>query len=262
MQVERHSLAAASIVLFLYFFIRRRRRTARLEHDAAVASTLAEAGFNRTPVDGDDDDVRMRQNSFGTRTFGSIPSASQPGTLASAGGAPPERYLDDPFAAPPPLEFNPYDGFGAIAAPAAAVAGTSRNGYAPARTSSPPPGGGHSHNHSYSSSSGGHAARESAGSFEPLLAQYNKSSGPTPPLTPGVSPNSLAPPPVVPPRNPARDTESRPNTRSGEGPVTKDDASSVYSAEGDLVPDLTPQTKLEIRNLQPGDISRDPSIRR
>ncbi|TCD69936.1 UAA transporter [Steccherinum ochraceum] len=86
--------------------------------------------------------------------------------------------------------------------------------------------------------------------------------------------------PSVPPRNPARSNESRPASKSGEGEGSagdgsgsgsrrKSSVSSVYSGEGegegdeeggDLVPDLTPQTKLEIRNLQPGDISRDPSI--
>ena len=51
-------LAAASIVLFIFFYIRRRRRTQRLEHDTAVASTLAAAGYNRRPLDGDDDDEK------------------------------------------------------------------------------------------------------------------------------------------------------------------------------------------------------------
>lgn len=258
-------LAAASIVLFLFFFIRRRRRQARFEHDAAVASTLAAAGFNRTPVDGDDDDdvgMRHRQNSFGTRTFGSIPSASHPGSMGSAGGAI-ERYRDDPFAATlPPNEFDPYAGFGGIAVPAAAVAGGSgrRDGYMPARTTTPPPGGAaaqsHSHNPSYSSSSGGHVARESAGSFEPLLAGYNKSAGATPPLTPAPAAAAAGGngqlTPVVPPRNPARSNESRPPSNSGEGSGSgrKTSVSSVYSGEDDdLVPDLTPQTKLEVSTL-------------
>lgn len=89
-------LAAASIVLFLFFFTRRRRRTRRMEHDTAVASTLAAAGFNRTPLDGDDEgdtNPSMAQRQ-GSALSGSLPSQA---------GRPPSAYFDDPGAAPSTL---------------------------------------------------------------------------------------------------------------------------------------------------------------
>lgn len=272
-------LAAASIFLFLFFFIRRRRRTRRLEHDTAVASTLAAAGFNRAPVDGDDDDQSpgMRQvggdrSPFGAGTVNSLPSTSNHTTTGSGGGRPPSGYMDDPSAASTPLrgEFDPYAAYGTVhpPAPTAIVGGGRKDGYMPARTSSPPPGGGptHSRQASFSSSSGhmmgGHITRESAGSFEPLLSAYRQGSGSggaSPPRTPGANVSSdSGPPPYVPPRNPAR-TGSRGGEGSSEaghsgggqvpgaGDRQRDSASSVYSDAGDQLVDLTPTARLEVR---------------
>ena len=260
-------LATASIFLFLFFFIRRRRRTRRLEHDTAVASTLAAAGFNRTPVDGDDDDrnPNMRQNAgshspFGGPTLSSIPSASRH-TLGSAGGRPPSGYLDEPSSGSTPIDFDPYAPYGNVPPPPAALTGTRKDGYMPARTSSPPPGAAplpHSRNHSLSSSSGGmmggHTARESAGSFEPLLHAYRQ--GHSPPDTPGPTPTTNLFVPDVPPRNPARTSGNRSAEGSQEGyailPTStniRDSASSVYSEADDQLIDLTPTTKLEVRRI-------------
>lgn len=267
-------LAAASIFLFLFFFIRRRRRTRRLEHDTAVASTLAAAGFNRAPLDGDDDDdrnLKMRQTGnspFGAATLSSIPSASH-NTLGSAGGRPPSGYMDDPVQGPSsyPLDFDPYAAYGTVHPPPTAAR---KDGYMPARTGSPPPGAAplaHSRNHSLSSSSGGmmggHTARESAGSFEPLLHAYRQGS--SPPDTPGPTPttNLFVPAPDVPPRNPARSSGNRSaegshdgghvNVNMGASAPTgagiRDSASSVYSEADDQLIDLTPTSKLEVRGI-------------
>ena len=143
--------------------------------------------------------------------------------------------------------FRSYAAYGGgVAVPPPAASGSRRDGYMPARTSSPPPGAGHS-NHPSVSSSRGHVARESAGSFEPLLGGGNRSGGPSPPVTPGSMTAGNLPPPVVPPKNPARPAaDSRPTTTSTEGPANKSEVSSVYSGEDDVVPDLTSQPKLEV----------------
>ena len=174
-------LAAASIVLFLFFFIKRRRRNRRLEYDSAVASTLAAAGFNRTPVDGDDDEgggqMRQRRQSSPSalRTMSSVPSmATQP-----------QRYTDDPAGA---RDFDPYAAYNAVP-PQTPPVSMRKDGYFPARTSSPPPLG---HSHSASTSSMGHPAghipRESAGSFEPLLVAGG--SGSAPPTPDAIAPST------------------------------------------------------------------------
>lgn len=230
-------LAAASIVLFLFFFIKRRRRNRRLEYDSAVASTLAAAGFNRTPLDGDDDEtgqMRQRRQSSPSalRTMSSVPSMATQ-----------QLYTDDPSGA---REFDPYVAYGAIP-PQTPPASARRDGYMPARTSSPPLG----HSHSASTSSMGHAMghipRESAGSFEPLLAAGGSGSAPP---TPGaiVPSTSLGPPPTIPPKSPKRNA----GQPSDEGhAVQRDSASSVYSQHddeaGDLLVDLTPRQPLEVR---------------
>ena len=235
-------LAAASIVLFLFFFIQRRRRNRRLEYDTAVASTLAAAGLNRTPVDGDDDEEgkvmsqRRRSSPSAIRTMSSIPSL--------------QPYTDDPSGRP--RDFDPYAAYGAVP-PQTPPASARRDGYFPARTNSPPLV--HSHSASTSSMSGamGHMARESAGSHEPLL------------LTPG--PSAVGGAPLIPPKSPKRTSATPP---AAPAPI-RDSASSTYSnnddGEGDdQLVDLTPRQPLEVRNLPDGqrpgaDISREPTRR-
>ena len=233
-------LAAASIVLFLFFFIKRRRRNRRLEYDTAVASTLAAAGYNRQPLDGDDYDenggMRQRRRS----------SPSALATMSSLGTQAQQPYTDDPTGRR--AEFDPYSAYSAVP-PQTPPASARRDGYFPARTSSPPLG----HSHSASTSSmghlaGGHIPRESAGSFEPLLA-----AGGSAPNTPGpIAPStSVGPPPTIPPKSPKR--SPKPPSDEGHHPVPRDSASSVYSqpdgeAEDQLV-DLTPRQPLEVRRL-------------
>lgn len=236
-------LAAASIVLFLFFFIKRRHRNRRLEYDTAVASTLAAAGYNRQPLDGDDYDegggMRQRRRSSPS----ALATVSSLGTQAAAV----QPYTDDPTGRR--AEFDPYSAYSA-APPQTPPASARRDGYVPARTSSPPLG----HSHSASTSSmghvmggGGHIPRESAGSFEPLLA----AAGGSAPSTPGpVAPSTSAgPPPAIPPKSPRR--SPRLPSDDGHHPVPRDSASSVYSqpdgeAEDQLV-DLTPRQPLEVR---------------
>lgn len=257
-------LAAASIVLFLFFFIRRRRRTRRMEHDNAVASTLAAAGFNRTLLDGDDDDTNpsmaQRQGSALSGYGGSLPSQA---------GRPHSGYLDDPASTPPAVQgdVDPFAGH-VVPPPQAAVGFPSRkDGYMPARTSSPPPGvaptivpsawvGERAHHHSQSTRSTstssiptsavlygqGHVPHDSSGSHEPLLSGIypGEASGPVTPRLPGaiLAPSSDVPPP--PPKNPKRliDVESPFGDRTGlDDPITpgsRDErASSVYSTADD-----------------------------
>ncbi|KAI0932152.1 hypothetical protein AcV7_000670 [Taiwanofungus camphoratus] len=290
-------LAAASILLFLFFFIRRRRRTRRLEHDTAVASTLAAVGFNRTPLDGDDEDdaphTRQRQSSalsYGRETMSSVPSGS-------GGGRPPSGYLDDPAAGPSDTprdtEFDPYAAYGTIHPPPPASLGFSRkDGYVPARTSSPPPAGawvgGHTHSYSMrsdSTSSGGlgHIPRESASSHDLLLSGY-------PPLSAGgAGASTPSMPPTIlnsssgdifspPPRNPQRlvdsgQISSREDVGEPPGGLGVDRprgsaTSSMYSMAEDEGPFEDPtesRPALEVRNLPDGvtcgDISREPSRR-
>jgi hypothetical protein len=248
-------LAAASIVLFLFFFIKRRRRNRRLEYDTAVASTLAAAGFNRTALDGDDDEgkvmaERRRSSPSATRTMSSLPSL---------GGMQP--YTDDPSGRP--RDFDPYVAYGAVP-PQTPPASARRDGYFPARTSSPPL----MHSHSASTSSMGHAMghvpRESAGSHEPLLATPGPSA--SVPSTPGpIVPSSSTGAPYIPPKSPRRYAGQPP-----EAPPPRDSASSVYSNDegeaDDQLVDLTPKPLLEVRNLPDGqlpgaDISREPTRR-
>lgn len=258
-------LAAASILLFLFFFIRRRRRTRRLEMDHAMNSALAAHGFTRTPLDGGDDDEggmaeapRQGSGSFGMATMSSVPSG---------GGRPPSAYLDDPGAGPSNSnardrdnpDFDPYAAYGtAVHPPAPSASGLfntrTREGYAPARTSSPPPpsapplGQGHNHSHTASTSSMGpmlgHAQHESAGSFEPLLAAAGFL-----PATP--DPAVTAGPPAVPPRSPKRPPAAPPGdddvvgAGDHDGASEKVSASSLYSDDDQLV-DLLPRP-LEVR---------------
>ena len=245
-------LAAASIVLFLFFFVRRRRRTRRLELDNAMNSALAAHGFNRTPldVDADDEDKDMAQHhgsgSFGMATMSSLPSG---------GARPSSAYFDDPQGSgstPRDPDFDPYAAYasgsgnvgGSVHPPPAAAGGLfstrTREGYMPARTSSPPPLG-HGHNASTSTGMGslagyggaGHAQRESAWSFEPLIAAAGLATPPLP-ATPGPVATPGAPP--VPARNPRRPSAATPPAQflalGGEEDEDAGDAGDAGGASG------------------------------
>lgn len=240
-------LASASIVLFLFFFIRRRRRTRRLEYDHAIASSLAEAGFNRTPVDGDDDGGKIMTQRRGSgsvlgTTLSSLPSA--PG-----GRTPSLQYRDDHNAST--TDFDPYVAYGNAHPSPSAIGGvfsSRKDGYVPARTSSPPTGINHSHSPSFGSHyTIAHIPRESAGSSEPLLAAASgvgTSSTPSAPV-PGDGP-------PIPPRNPMRDSPKVGATNidasaNASGKGLRDSASSVYSDEvDDLLLDIEPRQNLEV----------------
>jgi hypothetical protein len=235
-------LSAASIVLFLFFFIKRRRRTRRLEYDTAVASTLAAAGFNRTPLDGDEEDGRAMSQRRGSN----VSAFHSTNTMPSA------HYTDEPpvMAATAAAagagmsgragmqDFDPYAAYGT--APPRSPSGSSRrDGYAPARTSSPPLG--HSHNGSQSSAMlggmGHMPRRESAGSFEPLLAAAGMSMPPTPST---LEPSAVLAPPI-PPKSPRRLGGS--SEEGGQNAAKRDTASSVYSNDeaDDQLVDLLPR---------------------
>lgn len=280
-------LAAASILLFLFFFIRRRRSTRIMEHDTTVASTLAAAGFNRTPLDGDDfGGPRMRQR-HGSEVSGN-PFRDTVSSLPSAtGGRPPSAYMDDPAAGPEAAhdgEFDPYAAYGTIHPPPAASLGMSRNdGYAPARTSSPPLAAvyaGHSnHGHSHSTRSEstssvglGHMARASGSSHDLLLGSMRAGSEGTTPAMPSAALNSSSGDIfTVPPRNPQRllktvQTPEHQDPGETSAGVRDSMTSSVYSMAMDDQTDepSTSRPALEVRNLPDGaslggDVSRAPS---
>ncbi len=231
-------LAAASIVLFLFFFIKRRRRTRRIEYDTAVASTLAAAGFNRTPLDGDDEGRGMSQRR-GSNVSAFHSMSTMPSTMAPYTDEPPVMAAAAGMSGRP-MDFDPYAAY--AAAPPRSPSGSSRrDGYAPARTSSPPLG--HSHNDSQSyAMMGGHIPRESAGSFEPLLAAAGMAPTQSMPPTPSTLEPAVALAPPIPPKSPRRMGGS-----SEEGGVrdfaNRDSASSVYSNDeaDDQLVDLLPK---------------------
>lgn len=204
-------------------YIRRRRRTQQLEHDTAVASTLAAAGYNRRPLDGDDPhdenkDMTQRFSSGplgASPTISSLPSASiASGARLSSGTA----FLEDlgTASSTPGIDFDPYAAYGTVHPPPAVVAGgsllpTRQDGYVPARTGSPPPGTWqrtHTHSTSTSASSMGmgmgytpsHGQKGSVGSHEPLLAAYYAGGGAADAGASGAAEG----PPAIPPRNPLR----------------------------------------------------------
>lgn len=124
-------------------------------------------------------------------------SGFAPGTVSSApSGARTSGYLDSAGHDATDEPFNPYADY--IVPPGA------REGYVPARTSSPPPVALHTngsyHDRNGSGSAGDNIMGHSAsGSYEPLLASYYRQQPGSPPL-----PSSSHIPPTPPPRNPQR----------------------------------------------------------
>ena len=243
-------LAAASIVLFMIFYIRRRRRTQRLEHDTAVASTLAAAGYNRQPLDGDDDDEKGHRRTSAPSAVGTLQNSSfGSGAMlvgSTAGARPPTAEGNTAPSTPGTgLDYDPYAAYGTVHPPPAAVfpAQTRRDGYMPARTGSPPPGAYNTRRHTHSTSTSassmgyGHAAKASIGSTEPLLSGYY-SGVPTEPPTPALGPTlNLA--------SPAGGEAERPRGGVAERGSTTTTTSSVYSADDESeIPEMKP--KLEV----------------
>ncbi|KAI6047662.1 hypothetical protein EDC04DRAFT_2619411 [Pisolithus marmoratus] len=219
-------LAATSIILWILFALRRRYRMRQIEHDSAIQAAVAAAGFNRVPLDDDEDDhgrtphshsqfsVEMGQR--GSYMFGPLPTA-------------PPLYDDGQGG------FNPYADY-----PTSRQGPRHTGGYVPTRTASPPPGAerpglsvvgtdefGSNRDRK---SSFGHTPTYSAGSFEPLLSGYGQTSEP--------APNG---PPTPPPRNPKRlaDASNVHNQRSH----TLGDDSSNGGTDDRLDPDIRKRTR-------------------
>ncbi|KAI9460603.1 hypothetical protein BJY52DRAFT_1262693 [Lactarius psammicola] len=175
-------LAAASICLWIFFFIRRRRRRRRIDHDTAVSASLAAAGYNRAPIDDEEDfgpgpGMRQRFNSVGSHPTISTPITEE------------ERAAE--AAATSTGLYDPYTDY---ARPVGGAAG-----YVPARSDSPSQ---HGRDNSYSSGmsrppGAGQPPRYSTGSLDPLLAGMVAA----PQGTPGPS---VLPTPTLPPRSPRR----------------------------------------------------------
>jgi hypothetical protein len=146
--------------------IRSRRRTQRLEHDTTVAATLAAAGFNRAPLDDDDDPalesghsrhgstdpfLRQRYSSSGL-AMNSIPSAGR------TSAAPLETdYIFHPYS-----DYIPPAKEGRVTSPPFIT-----RPYRPRSSST-----------SMGENISGHTPQQS-GSHEPLLASYNHTSRPS-----------------------------------------------------------------------------------
>jgi hypothetical protein len=177
-------LAAAAICLWIFFFIGRRRRRRRIDHETAVSASLAAAGYNRAPIDDEDDfgpgtGMRQRFNSMSSHPTISTPITEE------------ERAVE---AAAVAHFYDPYADFGRP------VGGIS--GYAPVRSDSPS----HGRDSSYSSA----ASRLPAS----VIASH-RSTGSSDPLLTGMVASPSGPPeyyqsnPTVPPRSPRRLVDSK-----------------------------------------------------
>ncbi|KAI9444783.1 hypothetical protein H4582DRAFT_1796689, partial [Lactarius indigo] len=179
-------LAAASICLWIFFFVRRRRRRRRIDHETAVSASLAAAGYNRAPIDDEEDfgpgpGMRERFNSMSSHPTISTPITEE------------ERAAE--AAATSAALYDPYTDYNR---PVGAVAG-----FVPTRPDSPAQRG---RDNSYSSGMSrppgtGHAPRHSTGSLDPLLVGMAAAPLGTP--GPSVPPT---PTPTLPPRSPRRPT--------------------------------------------------------
>ncbi|KAH9065725.1 hypothetical protein EDB87DRAFT_1592851 [Lactarius vividus] len=177
-------LAAASICLWIFFFVRRRRRRRRIDHETAVSASLAAAGYNRAPIDDEEDfgpgpGMRERFNSMSSHPTISTPITEEERAAEAAATS---AGLYDPYT-----DFN---------RPIGATAG-----FVPTHSDSPTQRG---RDNSYSSGTSrppgtGHVPRYSTGSLDPLLVGMAVA-----PLgTPGPS---VPPTPTLPPRSPRRPT--------------------------------------------------------
>lgn len=254
-------LAAASIVLWIFFAVHRRRRTKGLEHETAVSATLTAAGFRRTPLDDDDDhtnearisrtgssEMNQRSNSaLAIGTMSAVPSARGKSGYLDSPGHDEHNGRED---------FTPFADFG-VQRPT--------GGYVIARTYSPPPA---AFNATFAHDSSGnagerrnasHSATPSAGSYEPLLTAYYRT---TPPSSPTHGTVPLSPPPRSPLRLAGRkslDAHSVPPIPRA-GPVENvvhSGASSVYSTESAGDDRLDPGLRQRLKDEAESAFTRD-----
>ncbi|KAA1471510.1 hypothetical protein DENSPDRAFT_837515 [Dentipellis sp. KUC8613] len=232
-------LAGASIILFLFFFLRRRRRTRMIEHDTTVSAAVAAAGLNRAPIDDDDDDVGG--GVLGRPNFSTTPDMAERSALNSTSTSRNNLPTDDELGITG--GFDPYAEYGHPAG-----AGPSSQGYSRAANASPPPPGAYSPHHSLQGSANsaatgldrrGHVPHYSAGSYEPLLANFSEQPSPSP-TTPGDEIGvALGGPPQPPPRNPLRALDQSPK------PAPVDDESVYETDDGDGAADARLNPKME-----------------
>jgi len=155
-------------MMWILFAIRRRRRMRRIEQDTAVEAAVAAAGLNRAPLDDDDEidsptspntrhqylsGIGQRSNLFGLQDSDSLPTSAR---LSQVLGPTAKDSTNSH-----PVEYR---------------ASTYTEGYVPTRTTSPSARADRCTDDLGSSrdqkSSYGHTPTYSAGSFEPLLANY------------------------------------------------------------------------------------------
>ena len=227
-------LAILVIAAWIFIAIRRRRRIRKIENDTAISASLAAAGFKRPALDDEDGDgFDMRNRSVSTY-LGAMTQRSGSGLGTNYDGG-----------------FNPYVGYGI------GQGAVERDGYVPARTSSPPlpfPSAfGALTTHSPTPSDDARRSRNgciSSSSYEPLLANF---------VAAGPGELSNVKPPTPPTRNPKRLTDrvsTSPQTSPALGGSLglggkkdePDRASSEYSSESaDYDDRLDPGLKRRVR---------------
>lgn len=198
-----------------------------MDHDSAVSATLAAAGLYRTPLDDDEPEGRhgtspeLEMNERGSSRTG-LQSQPSNGRMSN--------YFDaaEPDSGDP---FNPYAEFG--------VPSGSRDGYVPARASSPEE---HYRDRQGSTSTAGFVMGHSAsGSYEPLLASYYRQSAASPPS------------PTLPLASLSKNAE-----QNKEGaPARESEKSSVYDSE-DTDNRLDPNIRLRLENGGDNASAREP----
>lgn len=166
-------LASASIIMWILFAIRRRQRMRRIEQDTVIEAAVAAAGFNRAPLD-DDDAANTPLSPNTRRRFSS--GMDQRTTLLGlegSGSLPTSARLSDM-----PDDLARDSAHSHLGGAVEHRSSSHPEGYVPARTTSPPPRRGQFTDDLGSSrdrkSSYGHTPTYSAGSFEPLLANYTQ----------------------------------------------------------------------------------------
>ncbi|KAF8560331.1 hypothetical protein OG21DRAFT_1480156 [Imleria badia] len=161
-------LASASIMMWILFAIRHRQRMRQIEQDSAVEAVVAAAGLNRAPLDdGDEDDSPISPNTHTRHQFSSGMGHGFGGSGSLPTSARLSEVLDDTIKN------------SANSHPGCSIehhVNSHPEGYVPARTTSPSPQAERCTDELGSSrdrkSSYGHTPTYSAGSFEPLLANY------------------------------------------------------------------------------------------
>lgn len=219
-------------MMWILFAIRRRQRMKGIEQDTVVQAAVAAAGLNRTPLDDDDDDSSpISPNTY----YQSSSGMGQRSTLLGRGSdslptsARLSEVLDD-FARD---SANSYPG-----RPVEPRASSHPEGYIQARTTSPSPRAEQCTDDPGSSrdrkSSYGHTPTYSAGSFEPLLANYVQNMS-------DQDASALA---MEPPRN-------RPRQHLGSGLAPNGDSSDGSPVDGSR------RTSVKRHNSSDSSVLRD-----